>query len=330
MQLFTLTNRNGMVAKITDFGAILNELWVPDKNGKLDNVVLGFENLGDYELKSPHFGATTGRYANRIAGASCVIAGKEYKFPVNDRGKNCLHGGTKGLDKRRWDAQQIESTNGSALKLSYVSADMEEGFPGELHLVVEYTLTHDNAVEITYIATTDKPTVLNLTNHSYFNLSGAHSGTILDTELWLDADSYTPVNEDLIPTGAIDPVKDTPYDFSTPTRIGERIDQIAPGYDVNYVLKHQEFELALSASAVDPKSGRKLEMFTTEPGVQLYSGQYLEEPVRGFKGPFPKYGAFCLEAQHFPDSPNQPQFPSTLYTPDRAYIQTTIYKFSNV
>lgn len=325
MKKYSLKNKNGLIAQITDFGATLVELWIPDRNGVTSNVVLGFENLADYADKSPHFGATTGRFANRIAGGKCMIAGKTYNFPLNDHGKNTLHGGPKALDKRMWN---VDAQNESSLKFSYASPDMDEGFPGNLQIAVTYSLSDNNELKIEYAAQSDKPTIINFTNHSYFNLSGAGNGTVLDHLLTLTADKYTPVDDAMIPTGAIESVKGTPYDFTTTKRIGQDIDRVQPGYDINYVLNNTSAQLVLAANATDPKSGRKMEMFTTEPGVQLYTGNFLESPINGFKGPFPKYGAFCLEAQHFPDSPHHPNFPSTEYGPNRPYQQTTIYKFS--
>jgi len=331
VQLYTLSNSKGMVAKISTYGAILTELHVPDRTGKMDDVVLGFSDLKTYLAGHPYFGSTVGRYANRIAKGKFTLNGKEYTLAVNN-GPNHLHGGLKGFDKQVWRAEPVGSTDGQAVKFSYVSRDGEEGYPGTVSVEVTYTLTERNEIRIDYRATTDKDTPINLTNHSYFNLSGEGSGEILDHELMLEAGRYTPADETLIPTGEIAPVKGTPLDFTSPHKIGERIDQIPAsvgGYDHNFVLNSEGKSLALAARVYDPKSGRLLEMQTTEPGVQLYTGNFLDGTLKGKKGTaYQKHTAFCLEAQHFPDSPNKPTFPSTILNPGQTYRQTTIYRFS--
>ncbi len=328
VKLFTLKNKRGTTAKITNYGAILTELWVRDKHGKMADVVLGFDNVADYEKNSPYFGAIIGRYANRIAHGECTIDGKKYTFAKNDRDSSTLHGGLKGFDKRVWNEGPVESKDGQSIRFTYTSADMEEGFPGRLDVAVRYTLTEDDAIKIDYEAHCDKTTIINLTNHSYFNLSGSSETNILDHILTVNADQYTPVNGKLIPKGVIEPVKGTPFDFRKPTAIGERIKQVEPGYDINYVLNQKSpGELCHAATVSDPKSGRILEVYTTEPGLQFYSGQWLDLPVDGVTGPYKKYDGFCLEAQHYPDSPHHQNFPSVVYKPEQRYKQTTIYKF---
>ncbi len=328
---YTLTNKNGMKAKVLNYGGIITELDVPDKNGKLGDVVLGFDNLQDYLTKSPYFGCITGRVANRISNAKFTLDGKEYKLAANN-GKHTLHGGEKGLDKRVWRAEPMLTADGPALKLSYTSKDMEEGFHGTLQMTVTYTVTNDNALRIDYRATTDKPTPVNLTNHSYFNLAGQGTGTVLDHVLKLEADKYTPTDADLIPTGKIEPVAGTPFDFTKPTRVGEHIKEVKAdpvGYDLNYVrgTKRQE-NPTLIATVTEPTTGRVMEVLTTEPAVQLYTGNFLKGDVTGKGGKaYPQYGAICLETQFFPDSPNRPEFPSIVLKPGEEYKSTTIYRF---
>lgn len=330
---YTLSNAAGLTAKIITYGAILAELDVPDRNGKLGDVVLGFDNLKDYLERNPHFGSTVGRVANRIAKGKFALDGKEYTLAINN-GPNSLHGGLKGFDKKMWKAEPKTVPNGAALELSYISKDGEEGYPGTLTVTVVYTLNNDDALRIDYTATTDKTTPVNLTNHSYFNLAGAKSADILDHELTLAADKYTPVDDTLIPTGEIKPVKDTPLDFTQPRRIGERIDQLknfpGGGYDHNFVLSNGgKAEPVLAARASEPKTGRILEMYTTEPGVQFYTGNYLNGKLTGRGGVvYNKHAGFCLEAQHFPDAVHHANFPSILLKPGETYRQTTIYKFS--
>jgi aldose 1-epimerase len=330
---YILTNANGMTAKIMTYGAILVELDVPDRDGKIGDVVLGFDNLKDYLAKNPHFGSTVGRVANRIAKGKFTLDGKEYTLAVNN-GPNSLHGGLKGFDKKIWKAAPKEASNAAAVELSYVSKDGEEGYPGNLTATVVYTLTNGNALRIDYVATTDKATPVNLTNHSYFNLAGTKSGDILGHELMIAAEKYTPTDDTQIPTGEIKPVKDTPLDFTTPRRIGDRIDQMKSspggGYDHNFVLNSGgKEEPGFAARASEPNTGRIMEMFTTEPGVQFYTGNYLDGKLTGRGGvAYKKHAGFCLEAQHFPDSVHQENFPSIILKPGETYHQTTIYKFS--
>ncbi len=331
VDLYVLTNANGVQARINNYGAILTDLRVPDRTGKLDDVVLGFDTLEGYLAGHPFFGATVGRVANRIAKGKFTLDGKTYQLAVNN-GPNALHGGLKGFDKVVWKAEPSEGPDGVSVKFSYRSPDGEEGYPGNLSVVVTYTLTNQNELKIAYSATTDKATPVNLTNHSYFNLAGARAGDILGHELYLAADRYTPTDDTLIPTGAIQPVKGTPLDFTTPTPIGARINQIKSdpvGYDHNFVLNSGGKELALAARVREPKTGRVMEMFTTEPGVQFYTGNFLNGKQTGKGGVvYQKHQGFCLEAQHFPDSVNHANFPSMILKPGQTYRQTTVYKFS--
>jgi aldose 1-epimerase len=334
VDLYTLTNANGLVARITNYGGTVTELWVPDRNGKPGDILLGFDNLKDYEEKSPYFGCIIGRYGNRIGNAEFTLDGKEYKLAAND-GKNTLHGGNKGFDKVVWDAKPIMTANGPALKLHYLSKDMEEGYPGNLDVTVTYTLTNDNELKIDYMATTDKPTVCNLTNHNYYNLDGQGNGDILGQILMINADHYTPVDSGLIPTGVIAPVKGTPFDFTKPTAIGARINndntqlKYGKGYDHNWVLNKKDEEMSLAATVYAPQTGRVLTIYTNEPGIQFYSGNFLDGTITGKDGKVYKHRyAFCLETQHFPDSPNKPNFPSTTLRPGETYKTTTINKFS--
>jgi aldose 1-epimerase len=330
IELYVLTNGR-MTAKVMTFGAILTELDVPDRHGKLTDVVLGFDNLKSYLAGHPHFGATTGRVANRIAKGRFTLDGKEYKLATNN-GPNSLHGGLKGFDKVVWKGQDVSGKGGAAVKFTYRSPDGEEGYPGNLDVGVTYTVTPDDALRIDYTATTDKPTPVNLTNHSYFNLAGPASGPILGHEVMIVADQYTPVDDTLIPTGELKPVKGTPLDFTTPTTIGDRINELKAepiGYDHNYVINGDPKALKLAANVRDPESGRVMEMYTTEPGVQLYTGNFLDGSVKGKGGVvYKQHQALCLEAQHFPDAVNQPSFPSIILRPGETYKQTTIYKFS--
>ena len=330
--LYILRNKNGMEAAITNYGGTVVSLKVPDRNGKIEDVVLGYDKLEDYEAGKAYFGATVGRYANRIAHAKFMLDGITYSLPKND-GDNHLHG---VFNKRVWVAKDVSSDAGEALELSYVSKDGEDGFPGNLSVKVVYTLTDQNELKIDYSATTDKDTVLNLTNHCYFNLAGQGNGDILQTQLMIHADRFTPVDATLIPTGELRSVKGTPFDFLTSTVIGARIAQDDPqlklghGYDHNWVLNNTTAgSLFAAAQAYDPHSGRVLEVSTTEPGLQLYTGNFLDG-IRGKAGKvYNRRDAFCLETQHFPDSPNHPQFPSTVLKPGQRFQSTTIYKFSN-
>ncbi len=329
VELYTLANGK-ITAKVMTYGAILVELDAPDRDGKPGDVVLGFESLDGYLAGHPFFGATVGRVANRVAGGKFSLDGKDYTLAVNN-GPNSLHGGVKGFDKVVWKAEDVSGPTGPAVRFTYLSKDGEEGYPGNLSVAVTYTVTADDAVRIDYKATTDKATPVNLTNHSYFNLSGPASGTILDHVLTLAADRYTPGDGTMIPTGEIAPVKGTPLDFASPTPIGARFAQLKAepvGYDHNFVL-NEGLGLARPAARVaDPKSGRVLEAYTTEPGVQFYTGNFLDGTVKGKGAVYKQHTGFCLEAQHFPDSVNHANFPSMILKPGATYTQTTIYKFS--
>ncbi|HSB09899.1 MAG TPA: aldose epimerase family protein [Blastocatellia bacterium] len=332
VDLYTLLNASGMEVRIMNYGGTVVSLKVPDHSGRLGDVVLGYETLDDYLTNSPYFGSIIGRYGNRIAKGAFSIEGKTYSLPKNN-GENTLHGGNKGFDKVVWKAKEIKSKNAVGLSLSYLSRDGEEGFPGNLSVTVVYTLTNNNELKIDYSASTDKTTVVNLTHHSYFNLAGA--GSILNHELMINASRFTPVDAGLIPTGELRAVKGTPMDFTQSTAIGERITQsdeqltLGKGYDHNWVLDARGGKLGLAASVHEPGSGRVMEVYTTEPGLQFYSGNFLDGTITGKGGQVYKqrYG-FCLETQHFPDSPNKPGFPSTVLKPGQTYKTTTIYKFS--
>ncbi len=331
VDLYVLTNAKGTIAKVMTYGAILTELHVPDRDGKLDDVVLGFDNLKDYLAPHPCFGATVGRVANRIAKAKFTLDGKEYTLATNS-GPNAIHGGLKGFDKVVWKAEALPRPDGVAVQLNYRSRDGEEGYPGNLLITVTYALTNENELRITYAATTDKATPVNLTNHSYFNLGGAKAGDVLGHVLMLAADEYTPADKALIPTGEIQSVRGTPLDFTSPTPIGARIAELKPnpgGYDHNFVVRNGGKSLVLAARVYEPKTGRVMEMFTTEPGVQLYTGNFLDSKRKAKGGAvYGKHHGFCLEAQHFPDSVNHGNFPSIILRPGENYVQTTVYKFS--
>jgi len=327
---YTLTNARGMEVKVISYGGIITSIRVPDRNGNLANVVLGFDNLADYETKSPYFGCITGRYANRIAKGKFTLNGTEYQLPIND-GLNALHGGLKGFDKVVWSAEEIEN----GVIFSRISSDGEEGYPGNLDVKVTYTLSDDNELKIDYQAETDAPTIVNLTNHSYFNLRGEGSGSIDNHILMIDADSYTPTDETLIPTGELAPVEGTPFDFRLPKDIGFGVrsshEQIvrAQGYDHNFVLNNSDnAEVQLAARVFEPVSGRVMEVLTTEPGIQFYTSNFIDGTLVGTGGRVYRMGdALALETQHIPDSPNQPDFPSTVLNPSETYQTTTIYKF---
>lgn len=333
MELHTLTNNHGASVTISSTGGIVTSLTMPDRSGTLGDVVLGYDNPDDYRKAGPYFGALIGRYGNRIADGEFNLNGVEYTLAQND-GPNSLHGGIKGFDKVVWETQRIDSPAGPALELTYLSPDGEEGYPGNLLVKVVYTLTHDNELKIDYTATTDRDTVVNLTQHSYFNLAGHDRGDILGHILTINADRFTPVDETLIPTGEVRPVAGTPFDFIRPTPIGARIEEpdeqlkFGLGYDHNWVLNNSDGSLALAATVSDPGSGRVMEVWTTEPGVQFYSGNFLDGSQIGKGGHAyqQRYG-LCLETQHFPDSPNQPDFPSTTLEAGESYHSTTIYKF---
>lgn len=326
-QIFTLTNRNGMVAKVTTFGATVTELHVPGKDGKTHNVVLGYDNVAQYESKeNPYLGCAVGRVANRIAKGEFTLDGKTYTLPKNN-GENTLHGGLRGLSKVNWSAEEVASNDGPGVRFTYHSKDGEEGFPGNMTVHVTYTLTHDNALRISYDATTDKKGLVNLTNHSYFNLAGPGSGDILGHELMLAAEHYTPVDANLIPTGQIAPVKGTAFDFTTPATIGSRIAEVKGGYDHNYVLAEKPRALALAGRVRDPKGGTAMEIWTTEPGIQLYTSNFMDGTIKGVGGAYNKHAALCLETQHFPDAVHHANFPSTVIAPGEQFKSETIYKF---
>lgn len=329
VDIYTLNNSNGAVAKITNYGAIVTELCIPDKDGDLADVVCGFKTLAEYEAGHPYFGSIVGRYGNRIAKGKFTLDGTEYSLATNND-ENHLHGGDVGFDKKVWSAEAVENEKSVGVKLTYVSPDMEEGYPGTLTSTVVYELTDDNELKIDYKATTDKATVLNLTHHGYFNLSGHDSGDILDHEMMIAADNFTPVDAGLITTGDIVPVKGTVMDFTTPAAIGARIKDVeGGGYDHNYVLNNQDGSMALAARVVDPRSGRVMEVLTTEPGIQFYTGNFLDGTNKGKGTVYNKHAAFCLETQHYPDSPNKPDWHSVVLKPGDTYTHTTIYRFSN-
>lgn len=328
VHLYTLTNANGLKAKIITYGATLISVEAPDRDGNLADVTLGFDTLEGYIERNRYFGSTVGRYANRIAKGRFTLDGVEYRLATNN-GENHLHGGIVGYDEVLWNAEEVKSDEGVGVRLSYLSKDGEEGYPGNLTCTVVYVLTNENEVKISYEAETDKATVVNLTNHSYFNLAGQGMGDILGHELMLDADRYTPVDEGLIPTGELRSVQGTPMDFTQPATIGSRIDQVPGGYDHNYVLNSEGGALAPAGELYEPGSGRVMEVYTTEPGIQFYSGNFLDGSITGKGGKaYQKHNALCLETQHFPDSPNKPHFPSTVLRPGEKYTHVTVYKFS--
>lgn len=333
--LYTLKNSHGMEVRIMNFGGIITSIKVPDQNGNIEDVALGFNHFAEYLEDHPFFGALIGRYGNRIAKGSFSIDGTEYTLATNN-GENTLHGGIKGFDKKLWTDELIQSNDAVGVKLSGRSENMEEGYPGNLDIEVSYFLNNENEIIIEYQAVTDKPTIVNLTNHSYFNLKGEGNGDIEDHELTIFGDHFTPVDETLIPTGEIRSVEGTAFDFRDKHLIGERINQtgsqqiqIGGGYDHNFVLNKQNGKLALAARVEEHSSGRILEVLTTEPGVQFYTGNFLDGSLIGKSGkPYFKRGAFCLETQHYPDSPNQFGFPSTRLDPGQKYSSQTIYRFS--
>jgi aldose 1-epimerase len=327
VDLYTLTNSNGLEASVITLGGRLVTLKTPDRNGKIADIVLGFDSLAPYLIKNPYFGALVGRYANRIANGKFVLDDHTYAL-VQNNGPNSLHGGTRGFDKVLWKAEP----GSDSLKLHYVSKDGQEGYPGTLRVTATYKLSDDNSLSVEYSAVTDKPTVLNLTNHSYFNLAGHQHGTVVDHEVMINADSFTPVNEHLIPTGEIRSVEGTPFDFRVMHSVGDSVDApeeqitLGKGYDHNYVINGSGLRLA--ARAAHPGSGRVMEVHTTQPGMQFYTGNHLPDHLHGKAGAV--YGfrsGFCFETQHYPDSPNQPAFPSVVLRPGVEYHQITVFKF---
>jgi aldose 1-epimerase len=332
VNLYTLRNNAGAEVGICNYGGLVLFLKVPDRNGKFGDVVLGYDDLPDYIKDSPYFGALIGRYGNRIAKGKFTLDGKEYTLAVNN-GPNALHGGLKGFDKVVWEPRFLATLEGPSLELLYVSKDGEEGYPGTLSVKVVYTLMDDNALRVDYTATTDKDTVINLTQHSYFNLAG--KGDILNHQVMIPADKFTPVDSTLIPTGELKPVDGTPFDFRTPTAIGARIGQedeqlkFGNGYDHNWVINKQTGQLTLMARVSEPTTGRVMEVYSTEPGLQFYSGNFLDGKNKGKGGWVYQFrNGFCMEPQHYPDSPNQPNFPSVVLKPGQTYRNTIIYKFS--
>ena len=333
-KLYTLQNKNGMQVEITNYGGIITRLMAPDKDGQLADVALGFDKLEDYQNDHPYFGAIIGRYGNRIANGKFTLDGQEYTLATNN-GPNALHGGPMGFHKHLWQAKEVEREGYVGLELNRVSPDREEGYPGNLNATVRYLLNDQNELLIEYEATTDKPTVVNLTNHSYFNLKGAGKGDILGHELMIGASKFTPVDSTLIPTGELRPVDGTPFDFRTPTPIGERVNaeneqiRYGGGYDHNYVLDREGAGLELAATIHEPTTGRFMEVLTTEPGIQFYCGNFLDGSNIGKGGvPYDYRTGFCLETQHYPDSPNQADFPSTVLQPGEKYEAKTVYRFS--
>jgi aldose 1-epimerase len=332
--LYTMTNSRGMEVRAMNYGGIIVSLRVPDKKGMLADVVLGFDTLDAYLNNKPYFGAIIGRYANRIAKGKFPLDGVEYRLARNN-GMNSLHGGLKGFDKVLWHGEQFENNHGIGVVFTYTSKDGEEGYPGNLKTTVTYTLTDQNELQIDYEATTDKATPVNLTNHSYFNLAGEGNGDILRHELMLNADRFTLVESTLIPTGELPSVARTPFDFTKPTAIGARIDAnneqlaIAHGYDHNFVLNRKSSRLELAGRVHEPQTGRVLEVYTTEPGIQFYTGNFLDGTITGKnEHAYKKRAALCLETQHFPDSPNHSHFPSSVLKPELIYHSRTVYKFS--
>ncbi len=334
VDIFTLTNSRGAEARITNYGGIVTSLKVPDRAGRLANIVLGFDNLDAYLKGHPYFGAIIGRYGNRIAKGRFTLHGVEYKLAVNN-GANHLHGGIKGFDKVVWNAKPLKVPNGAALELTYLSKDGEEGYPGNLSVKVTYTLTNANELKIEYSATTDKDTVINLTHHSYFNLAGQGEGDILRHKLFINANRFTPTDEGSIPTGELRSVRNTPFDFLKVTEIGARINeadqqlQFGKGYDHNFVLNGRMGTMRLGAQVYESSTGRVMEVWTTEPGMQFYTGNFLDGTLTGTDGKvYNQRFGFCLETQHYPDSPNQPKFPSTVLRKGGRYHTVTVYKFS--
>jgi aldose 1-epimerase len=332
---YILTNANGVEVRIISYGGTVTSVRVPDRDGLMENINLGFDNLADYETKSPYFGCITGRYANRIANATFTLDGTAYTLAANN-GPNSLHGGVNGFDNQVWEAEAVEGAGEVGVSFHRISPDGEEGYPGNLDVTVVYTLTDNNELRMDYTATTDAPTVVNLTNHNYWNLLGEGQGTIYDHILWVNADRYTPVDATLIPTGELAPVEGTPFDFRVPMPLGpgqrSSFEQIVlgRGYDHNFVLNREEGDISmmLAARMSEPTSGRYLEVWTDQPGLQFYAGNFLDGSLIGPSGHlYRQSDAFALETQHYPDSPNQPDFPFTELRPGETYQTTTIYKF---
>lgn len=336
VKVYTLTNRNGLQLRAMNYGGIILSLRVPDRNGSFDDIVLGFETAAKYVEQSPYFGAIIGRYGNRIEGGEFELNGKTYTLATNN-GPNHLHGGTRGFDKRFWEGKSFVDEHGVGITFSYTSPDGEEGYPGTLDTKVTYRLTDDNELIVSYEATTTEATPVNLTQHSYFNLGGHGSGDVLDHELMIDANRFTPVDSTLIPTGERRRVEGTPFDFTSPTPIGARIEaenrqiEFGQGYDHNFILNRDDASkdsLALAARVYDPESGRVMTVHTTEPGLQFYSGNFLDGSLTGKDGvTYERRSGFCLETQHFPNSPNEPSFPSTILRPGETYLSRTIFTF---
>jgi aldose 1-epimerase len=331
VKLYTLKNVNGVEARICNYGGIVTHLFVPDRNGQMGDVVLGYDNLAGYLKETPYFGALIGRYGNRIAKGKFTLNGQTYTLATNN-GPNALHGGIKGFDKVVWTAKPVDGSE-PKLELTYLSKDGEEGYPGNLNVKAVYTLTKENALRLDYTATTDKDTVVNLTQHSYFNLAG--KGEILGHEVMLKADRFTPVDATLIPTGELKPVAGTPFDFQKPTTIGARINnadeqlKFGGGYDHNWVISEPMGKLGLQARVHEPTTGRVLEVLSTEPGLQFYTGNFLDGTITGKNGwRYQHRNGFCMEPQHYPDSPNQTNFPSVVLKPGQTYKNTIIYRFS--
>jgi aldose 1-epimerase len=334
--IYTLRNSKGMEARIMTYGGIVQSLKVPDKNGKFDDVVLGYDKLDGYLANkgNPYFGALIGRYGNRIGGAKFTLEGKTCTLATNN-GPNSLHGGIKGFDKVVWQARSLLTADGPTLELTYVSKDGEEGFPGNFKVTATYTITDNNELHLYFTATTDQPTVCNLTHHSYFNLRGQGNGDILGHEVYINSDKTTPVDKELITTGKFAPVDGTPFDFRKPTAIGARINdpdqqlQYGPGYDHNWVINKPMGKLGLQARVYEPASGRVMEVWSTEPGLQFYAGNFLDGTITGKDGKvYQRRTGFCMEPQHYPDSPNKPMFPTTELKPGETYQNTIIYRFS--
>ncbi len=334
MDIYTLKNSKGAEVRISNYGAIVQALYMPDRNGNFEDIVLGYDSLDPYIKNNPYFGAIVGRFGNRISKGKYTLDGKSYQLTINN-GQNSLHGGKNGFDKKVWDAKEVKSKLGAALKLTYISPDGEEGYPGNLTLSVLYTLTNKNELKIEYYAATDMPTILNPTHHSYFNLSGNPGNTILNNIIKINAGKFTPIDSEFIPTGELRSVVNTPMDFRKPTAIGSRINKDdeqlknGKGYDHNFVLINYNGKVRKAASLFDPLSGRYMEVYTDQPGLQFYSGNFLNGTIIGKRGITYNYRCgVCLEAQHFPDSPNEIKFPTVVLRPGEEYHQTTIYKFS--